>query len=125
MSVRIRMKMMGRRHRPFFRVCIIDRQKARDGLEIEEVGTYDPMVKDKAQRVKLNMERIDYWLSVGATPSDRVATLLKKIKTNDFGTAAPPPAMLAPKAPPPPPEPAPAEGEAAPAEGEAAEAPAE
>lgn len=120
-SVRIRMKMMGRRHRPFFRVCIIDRQKARDGLEIEEVGTYDPMVKDKAQRVKLNMERIDYWLSVGATPSDRVATLLKKIKTNDFGTAAPPPEMLAPKAPPPP---EPAAEEAAP-EGEPAEAPAE
>lgn len=122
MSVRIRMKMMGRKHRPFFRVCIIDRQKARDGLEIEEVGTYDPMVKDKAQRVKLNLERIEYWMSVGATPSDRVATLLKKLKTNTFGTAAPPPEMKAPK-PPPTPEPA---AEAPPAEGEApAETPAE
>src|ERR1700756_4559518 len=83
-SVRIRMKMTGRKHRPFFRICVIDRQKARDGLPIEELGTYDPMVKTKSERVKVNMERIDYWISVGATPSDRVATLLKKIKNNDF-----------------------------------------
>ena len=112
MSVRIRMKMMGRKHRPFFRVCVIDRQKARDGLEIEEVGTYDPMVKVKSDRVKLNLERIDYWISVGALPSDRVATLIKKVRTNRFGTAAPPPEMLAPKAPPPPEPEAAAEGEA-------------
>ena len=118
-SVRIRMKMIGRKHRPFFRICIIDRQKARDGKPIEEVGTYDPMVKVKSDRVKLNMERIDYWISVGATPSERVATLMKKVKANKFGTAAAPPALTAPKELPP--EPA-AEGEA-PAEG--GEAPAE
>lgn len=116
MSVRIRMKMMGRKHRPFFRVCVIDRQKAREGKEIEEVGTYDPMVTDKAARVKLNMERIDYWMSVGALPSDRVATLIKKLKANKFGAAAPPPAALTPKALP---TPAAPEGEAAAAEGEA------
>jgi len=96
-SVRIRMKMTGRKHQPFFRICIIDRQKSRDGLPIEEVGTYDPMVKTKSERVKVNMERIDYWLSVGATPSDRVATLLKKIKNNDFGQAAPAPEKAKPK----------------------------
>ena len=44
MSVRIRMKMTGRKHQPFFRICVIDRQKSRDGLPIEELGTYDPMV---------------------------------------------------------------------------------
>ena len=97
MSVRIRMKMTGRKHQPFFRICIIDRQKSRDGLPIEEVGTYDPMVKVKSERVKVNMERIDYWISVGATPSDRVATLLKKIKNNDFGQAAPAPEKAKPK----------------------------
>jgi len=96
-SVRIRMKMTGRKHQPFFRICIIDRQKSRDGLPIEEVGTYDPMVKTKSDRVKVNMERIDYWLSVGATPSDRVATLLKKIKNNDFGQAAAAPEKVKPK----------------------------
>jgi len=91
------MKMTGRKHRPFFRICVIDRQKARDGLSIEELGTYDPMVKVKAERVKVNLDRIAYWLSVGATPSDRVATLLKKIKNNDFGSAMPAPAKVAPK----------------------------
>ena len=97
MSVRIRMKMTGRKHQPFFRICVIDRQKSRDGLPIEELGTYDPMVKVKSERVKVNMERIDYWISVGATPSDRVATLLKKIKNNDFGQAAPAPEKAKPK----------------------------
>lgn len=131
MSVRIRMKMMGRKHRPFFRICVIDRRKARDGKPIEEIGTYDPMVKIKSDRVKLNMERVDYWMSVGATPSERVATLIKKIKSNRFGTAAAPPAMIPPKAPPVP-EPAAetspeaeataeATAEAAPAEEQAAE----
>ncbi|MGQ0633010.1 MAG: 30S ribosomal protein S16 [Planctomycetaceae bacterium] len=97
MSVRIRMKMIGRKHRPFFRICVIDRQKARDGLPIEELGTYDPMVKVKSERVKLNLERVEYWMSVGATPSDRVATLIKKIKLNRFGEAKPAPEKVAPK----------------------------
>jgi len=96
-SVRIRMRLHGRKHRPFFRICVIDRQKARDGLPIEEVGTYDPMVADKAARVKLDMERVDFWLSKGAQPSDRVATLIKKIKANRFGTAMAPPERVAPK----------------------------
>ena len=102
MSVRIRMTRMGRKHRPFYRIVVIDRQKAREGKTIEEVGHYDPMVKDKAARVKLNMERIEYWQSVGAQPSDRVATLIKKVKTNRWGEqkAAPPlTPQKAPKAP--------------------------
>ena len=86
-SVRIRMKRFGRKNRPFYRVCVIDRRKARDGKPIEEVGTYDPMVYDKAKRVTLNLERIEYWMSVGAQPSEHVATLIKKVKTNKFGTA--------------------------------------
>ena len=99
MAVRIRMKKMGRRHRPFFRICVIDGRKPRDGKAIEEVGYYDPMVPEKADRVKLKMERIDYWLSVGAQPSDKVATLIKKVKTGRFGKAADPPPMVAPKQP--------------------------
>lgn len=113
------MKKMGRKHRPFFRICVIDSQKARDGRAIEEVGHYDPMVKDKAQRVHLKMDRIDYWISVGAQPSDNVATLIKKVKTNNFGKSAAPPPMLAPK---PLPVPAEASAEEAPAETEAAAA---
>ena len=112
MAVRIRMKKMGRKHRPFFRIVAIDSRQPRDGRVIEELGTYDPMVKVKAERVKVNLDRIAYWISVGATPSDRVATLLKKIKNNDFGSAMPAPAKVAPKELPVPEAPA----EAAPAE---------
>ncbi|HAP08099.1 MAG TPA: 30S ribosomal protein S16 [Planctomycetaceae bacterium] len=97
MSVRIRMKKMGRKHRPFFRICVMDSQVARDGKTIEEVGFYDPMVHDKAARVKMNLERVDYWLSVGAQPSEKVNALIRKVKTNRFGTAKAPPPMLAPK----------------------------
>lgn len=117
MAVCIRMKMTGRKHRPFFRICVIDKRKSRDGLPIEEIGTYDPMVKVKADRVKLDMERVDFWMSKGALPSDRVKTLIKKIKLNRFGEAKAAPETVAPKALPVP-EAAPAE--AAPAEGEAA-----
>lgn len=99
MSVRIRMTRIGRKHRPFYRIVVIDRQKAREGKAIEEVGQYDPMVKDKAARVKLNLERIEYWQSVGAQPSDRVATLIKKVKTNRWTEQAPPPALTPQKAP--------------------------
>lgn len=104
MSVRIRMTRLGRKHRPFYRIVVIDRQKAREGKAIEEVGQYDPMVKDKAARVKLNMERIEYWQSVGAQPSDRVATLIKKVKSNRWGEMKAPPAMTPQKAPPAPAE---------------------
>ena len=112
MAVRIRMKRMGRRHRPFYRVCVMDSRKPRGGRAIEEVGHYDPMVRDKARRVELKLDRIDYWLSVGAQPSDKVAGLIKKVKLNKFGSAAPPPPLTPPK-PLPEPEPAAAADEEA------------
>jgi small subunit ribosomal protein S16 len=106
------MKRLGRRHRPFYRICVMDARRPRDGKAIEEVGHYDPMVRDKSQRVKLDLERVDYWVGVGAQPSEKVAALIKKVKTNDWGTAKSPPPMTPPKAPPEP------EAEAAtPAEG--------
>ncbi|MCA9042475.1 MAG: 30S ribosomal protein S16 [Planctomycetaceae bacterium] len=120
MAVRIRMKKLGRKHRPFYRVCVMDARSPRNGKTIEELGHYDPMVADKAERVKLNMERVDYWLSVGAQPSDKVGTLIKKVKTNKFGSASAPPPMQAPKPLPEPEAEAPASEEAS-----AEEAPAE
>src|SRR5207244_4070533 len=77
-AVRIRMKMLGRKHRPYFRIVAIDSRQPRDGRIIEELGSYDPMVKTTDDRVKLKPERIKYWLSVGAKPSERVAVFLKK-----------------------------------------------
>lgn len=81
MTVRIRMKKMGRTHRPFYRVCAMDKRSPRDGRVIEELGTYDPMCPETDARVTLKADRIDYWLGVGAQPSDKVATLIKKYGT--------------------------------------------
>ena len=78
MAVRIRMKKFGRRHRPFYRVCAVDSRRPRDGRVLEELGTYDPMVPDVDARTVLNGERIRYWLSVGAQPSEKVGVLIKK-----------------------------------------------
>jgi len=82
LAVRIRMKVFGRRHRPFFRVCVTDARTPRDGRVLEEVGYYDPMVPETDARAVLRGDRIDYWLSVGAQPSDKVAILIKKYGTN-------------------------------------------
>ncbi len=82
MAVRIRMKRIGRRHRPFFRICATDSRSPRDGKVIEEIGYYDPMVRETDARTVLDKGRVDYWLSVGAQPSDRVGILIKKYGTN-------------------------------------------
>ena len=78
MAVKIRLKKMGRTHRPFFRVCAMDCRSPRNGRVIEQLGTYDPMVPETDARAILNGERIDYWLSVGAQPTPKVGTLIKK-----------------------------------------------
>jgi small subunit ribosomal protein S16 len=80
--VRIRMKKMGRRHRPFYRICAIDCRSPRDGRVIEELGTYDPMIRETDARANLTGERIDYWLGVGAQPSDKCKVLIKKYGSN-------------------------------------------
>jgi small subunit ribosomal protein S16 len=72
------MKKLGRRHRPFYRICAMDARAPRDGRVLEELGTYDPMVPETDARAVLNGERIDYWLSVGAKPTEKVGVLIKK-----------------------------------------------
>jgi small subunit ribosomal protein S16 len=87
-SVRIRMKKMGRSHQSFFRICAVDKRRPRDGAVIEELGTYDPRVHETDARAILKADRIDYWLSVGAQPSDNVKVLIKKYGTNGTHVAA-------------------------------------
>ena len=110
------MKRLGRKHRPFYRICAMDSREKRNGKTIEEIGTYDPMIADKSARVQLDMERVDYWIGVGAKPTEKVAVLIKKVRLNQFGETKSPPPMTLPKQPE-----APAAAEAAPSE----EAPAE
>ncbi len=78
MAVRIRLKKLGRKHRPFFRLVVTDVRNQRDGRVIEELGYYDPMVRDTDARAILEGERIDYWLGVGAQPSESAAALIRK-----------------------------------------------
>jgi small subunit ribosomal protein S16 len=72
------MKKLGRKHRPFYRICATDSRSARDGRVLEELGTYDPMVPETDARALIKGERVKYWLSVGAQPSDKVRVLIKK-----------------------------------------------
>ena len=78
MAVKIRLKKMGRAHRPFYRVCAMDSRSPRDGRVIEQLGTYDVSVPETDARAILKGDRIAYWLSVGAQPSPKVGTLIKK-----------------------------------------------
>ena len=78
MAVKLRLKRMGRTHKAFYRVAAIESRNQRDGRVLEELGLYDPANKVVAQQVKLNSERIQYWLSMGAVPSDTVRSLLVK-----------------------------------------------
>ncbi len=82
MAVRIRMKRMGRKSRPFYRLCAIDQRSPRDGRVLEELGHYDPMCKEVDARAVLNGPRIEYWISVGAQPSENVEVLIKKYGSN-------------------------------------------
>ena len=90
------MKKLGRKHRPYFRIVAIDSRQPRDGRIIEELGSYDPMIKNTDDRVKLNPERIRYWMSVGAKPSENVAVFIKKYLAKFEQGAAAAPAEPAP-----------------------------
>ena len=77
MSVKIRLARRGSKKRPFYHVVVANSRDARDGSFIEKVGTYNPMLqKEDDKRVTLVVDRIKYWLSVGAQPSDRVLRFL-------------------------------------------------
>lgn len=75
MAVKIRLKRMGKKFAPFYRVVVLDSRKRRDGRVIEEIGIYDPM--QEPSLIKIDGERAKYWLGVGAQPSNTVHNLLK------------------------------------------------
>jgi len=78
MATKIRLKRIGRRNRPFYRLIIIDSRKRRDGLAIEQVGWYDPLKKDKDSNFSLKEDRIIAWLQLGAQVTDPVNKLMKR-----------------------------------------------
>ena len=94
------MKRLGRKHRSYFRIVAIDARQPRDGRIIEELGSYDPMVKNTDDRVRLKPDRIKYWMSVGAQPSEKVGVLLRKYMKKFEEQQAQAAAAPAPEAPP-------------------------
>jgi small subunit ribosomal protein S16 len=79
MSVKIRLSRGGAKKRPYYYIVVANSASPRDGRYIEQIGTFDPMLKkDDANRVKLDVERAKHWLKVGAQPTDRVARFLDK-----------------------------------------------
>ncbi len=78
MAMKIRLARGGSKKRPFYRIVAADSRMPRDGRFIEKLGTYNPLLpKDSEERVKMNMERVQYWLSEGAQPTDRIARMLE------------------------------------------------
>ena len=95
MAVKIKLKRMGKIRAPYYRVVVADSRTKRDGRAIEEIGIYHP--KEDPSRMEVNSERVAYWLSVGAQPTDPVLAILKR--TGDWqafkGEPAPPPLLMA------------------------------
>jgi small subunit ribosomal protein S16 len=79
--VRIRLRRMGAKKSPFYRIVVADKRSPRDGRFIESIGTYNP--NTQPETVDLEMERAAYWLSTGAQPSDGVVRLLRRVKLLD------------------------------------------
>ncbi len=103
MAVAIRLRREGALNRPYFKVVVTDTRSPRDGKFIEIVGTYDP--KKAGQNSTLKLDRIEYWISKGAQPSDTVRSLIKKTKNPE--AAAKKAAAVAAKKAAPAPKPAP------------------
>jgi len=78
------MQRLGRKNRAFFRINAIDQRTRRNGSVIEALGWYDPIAKDPGKQMEINEERIKYWLSVGAQPSDTVRDFLAKRGMGDL-----------------------------------------
>jgi len=108
--VKIRLRRFGKRNTPVYRVVVADKRSPRDGRIIEEIGTYDPLLKKNNFTLKL--DRVDYWLGVGAQPSDTVASFIRKARKGPVEAADEEPVAEAVEAP--------AETEAAPEPAEAA-----
>ncbi|MBI2707265.1 MAG: 30S ribosomal protein S16 [Proteobacteria bacterium] len=99
MAIKIRLARAGAKKRPYYHIVVADARSPRDGRFVEKVGSYNPMLpQDNQDRIRLNLDRIKYWLSVGAQPTDRVALFLGKASVIEMPVMRPTPQKSAPKA---------------------------
>lgn len=78
--VTIRLARHGSKKNPFYHITVADRAAARDGRFVERVGFYNPVAKGQAETLRIDLDRVDHWLSVGAQPSDMVKNLIKQAR---------------------------------------------
>jgi small subunit ribosomal protein S16 len=79
--VTIRLSRAGAKKRPFYHLVVTDSRNRRDGRYIERLGFFNPLGTDKEENLRIDLERVDYWIGQGAQPSDRVRSLLKAQRT--------------------------------------------
>lgn len=80
MALRIRLQRHGSVHNPMYRLVVAESTSSRDGKFVENLGLYNPSPRGKDVETQINVERADYWLSVGALPSDTAKTVIKKAR---------------------------------------------
>ena len=78
--VTIRLARHGSKKSPFYHITVADRSSARDGRFVERVGVYNPLARGQAEELRVDLDRIDHWMSVGAKPSERVSKLVKRAR---------------------------------------------
>ena len=78
--VTIRLQRGGAKKRPFYQLVVADSRRARNGRFIENVGFFNPTAQGQAERLRVDLERVEYWVGVGASLSDRVSSLVKEAK---------------------------------------------
>ncbi|MEE3236707.1 MAG: 30S ribosomal protein S16 [Pseudomonadota bacterium] len=76
--VSIRLSRAGAKNRPFYHLVVTDSRNKRDGRYIERLGFFNPVGTDSEENLRIDVERVDYWIGLGAQPSDRVKSLLKR-----------------------------------------------
>jgi len=80
--VKIRLSRGGAKKKPFYHIVVADSRNKRDGRRIERIGFFNPMAKGQEERLRLDLDRVDYWTGVGAQLSERVANLVSQARTS-------------------------------------------
>lgn len=88
MALKIRLQRHGASHRPFYRMVVAEAAARRDGRFVEILGTYEPQAKHAKDELNLKIDRIDYWKSVGAKPTDTATSLIRKARRELSAVAA-------------------------------------
>lgn len=87
MALKIKLQRAGATHEPVYRLVVAEARGRRDGRFVEKLGTYLPKQKDAAKQLELDVERAEYWMSVGAKPTDTSASLIKRARSEQAASA--------------------------------------